>query len=197
MKISRVCRASPSDGLHFGGQSPLEKLTVNSNRPGKIDAACWHPSSVQLHVALDNGWYLCAQPRFVPMRDSLRPLPPCGAGERDFRLDASRRFRKDPCHLVWQVNKIRKRRSQVRNGMRLSPPLASESDSPAGQAGRGLLQIAWRLNRRAQFCDRTATTRPTASHAPMFPRIRFGLPNSLVSGGGSPTRKRGDATREP
>src|SRR5216684_2812597 len=61
---------------------------------------------------------------------STRPLPPRAAGEEDYRASGCRRFRQDPCHLVWQVNKIFTARAPIE---------PAESDSPAGQARRGLL----------------------------------------------------------
>jgi hypothetical protein len=42
-----------------------------------------------------------------------RPLPARPAGEEDFRLDARRKRRQDPCHLVWQVNEILRRSRKI------------------------------------------------------------------------------------
>ena len=61
-----------------------------------------------------------------------RPLPPRGAGEEDFRLDARRKSRQDPCHLAWQVNEIL-RPSWKRGSDCTGDFSAKESDSPAGK----------------------------------------------------------------
>jgi len=45
----------------------------------------------------------------------------------------------DPCHLVWQVNQILRPASVLID--RNFKVTASESDSPAGQAGRGLVDF--------------------------------------------------------
>src|SRR5262245_52397057 len=76
-------------------------------------------------------------PEFVPTSDLLRPLPPCGAGEEDFQLDARQATRAGP--LPPRVAGERDSQAgKVNRGMpRTSALIAEESDSPAGQAGRG------------------------------------------------------------
>src|SRR5262249_50762719 len=71
------------------------------------------------------------------LRGLPRPLPPCGAGEEDFQLDVLRATRAGPlppCVAGERDSKARK----FTHGMPFrSAPVAAESDSPAGQAGRG------------------------------------------------------------
>src|SRR5262245_25875538 len=79
-------------------------------------------------------------PGFVPTGDLLRPLPPCGAGEEDFWLDACTTMHTGPmppCVASEQDSKTAERRAKW-HAPQQSP--AEESDSPAGQAGRGLIR---------------------------------------------------------
>jgi len=46
----------------------------------------------------------------------------------------------DPCHLVWPVNQILRHSNDVAIWP-LCNPRASEPDSPAGRAGRGLVEL--------------------------------------------------------
>ena len=69
-----------------------------------------------------------------------RPLPPCAAGEEDYLASHDDGLRPDPCHLVWQVNKI----LQQSHGAGVSARFrrfVNESDSPAGRAGGGLFKM--------------------------------------------------------
>jgi|GEM_PF-6758339 len=44
--------------------------------------------------------------------DYKRPLPACPAGEGDFVASSRAKDEADPCHLVWQVNQIRRLASE-------------------------------------------------------------------------------------
>ncbi len=68
-----------------------------------------------------------------------RPLPARPAGEGDSVARHRSRRKADPCHLVWQVNQIL-RLTSVSIGRNFTMT-ASESDSPAGRAGRGLVDL--------------------------------------------------------
>ena len=73
---------------------PHENVAGERTNPELLNQI-WLPVRIDLHghaAGFGTALMTAKDLGFVPPSDLLRPLPPCGAGERDFRLNGRAQF---------------------------------------------------------------------------------------------------------